>query len=106
MKHLEQRVLYLFLFLIGASTLGWYINSYTPDTVIHILLFYILLGISLFFIFLCLFGQLQRSIIFSTTILSLFILRSFHLRHPIYSILLLACVFSFVYSLEKRKHTQ
>jgi len=100
----ERNILHLFLFLIFASTLGWFINSYPPELLWQFGSFYVLLGLSAFFLSLFILCHRRRAILISIGLLTLFILRSCNLRHPFYIALLVLCLISIEYtSLKMRK---
>jgi len=99
----ERNILHLFLFFIFASTLGWFINSYPPELFWHFLGFYFLLGFTLTFLFLFIFCNIRQAILVSTGIIIFFILRSFNLRNPFYSVLLILCLISIEYTFHKMR---
>ena len=102
--HTPQRnFLHLFLFLVFASTLGWFINSYPPETLWQFGGFYLLLGFAVFFFFQFILNHLRRAALVSIGFIVLLILRSFNLRHPLYTILLLACLVSIEYTIIKTR---
>jgi len=96
--HQERNFLHLFLFLVFASTLGWYINSYPPELLWQFGVFYLLFGIAILSLTHFILCNIRRSILITTGIILFLILRSFNLRHPLYVFLLLACLVSVEYS--------
>ena len=102
--HTPQRnFIHLFLFLVFASTLGWFINSYPPELLWQFIAFYLLLGCTLVFLFQFIFCNLRRSLLISIGAVLFFILRSFSLRHPLYSVLLFLCLISIEYAALKTR---
>jgi hypothetical protein len=102
----ERNILYLFLFLVFASTLGWFINSYPPEIVWHFVGFYVLLGLSAFFLFHFILCHIRRAVLLSIGLVTIFILRSLNLRHPAYLLLLFAFLVSVEYTFFKMRKTR
>jgi len=104
--HPERNFLHLFLFLIFASMLGWFINSFPPELLWHFAGFYCLLGLTIFFFTQFVLCNIRRSMLISLCVVILFLLRAFNLRHPLYIALLVACLFSIEYSFTRQKRVK
>jgi len=102
----ERNILHLFLFLIFASTLGWFINSYPPELLWQFVGFYLLLGLTILLLFQFLLRNFRRALLVSIGVVLFFILQSFNLRHPLYSALLALCLLSIEYTAFKTRKTR
>jgi len=99
----ERNILHLFLFLIFTSALGWFINSYPPQVLWQYLVFYLFIGLGTLFLFLFIFPHTRRAVLGSVGVITILILRSFNLRHPLYLFLLIACLISIEYTCSKMR---
>ena len=97
----ERNIIHLILFFVFASALGWFINSYPPETIWQFGSFYLLLGFAVFFLFQFILNHLRRAVLVSFSIIILFILRSFNLRHPLYISLLFLLLISIEISITR-----
>ena len=102
----ERNILHLFLFLVYASALGWFINSYPPEMFWQFIGFFLLFGLAAFFLFLFILVQTRRAALVSIGLTTLLILRSLQLRHPLYPVLLLLCLISVEYTFLKMQKTR
>jgi hypothetical protein len=102
----QKNILHLFLFLVFASTLGWFINSYPPETIWQFGVFYLLLGLTILFLSHFILCNLRRALLVSIGVVLFFILQSFNLRHPLYSALLVLCIISIEYTSLKMRKTR
>jgi len=102
----QRNVLHLFLFLVFASTLGWFINSYPPEAIWQFGVFYLLLGLTILFLSHFILCNLRRALLVSIGVVLFFILQSFNLRHPLYSALLILCLISIEYTSLKMRKTR
>jgi hypothetical protein len=102
----KRNILHLFLFLVFASALGWFINSYPPEAVWQFGTFYLLLGLAVFFLFQFIFHHVRRAVLGSVGLVTILILRSLNLRHPAYLLLLFACLVSVEYTFFKMRKTK
>lgn len=80
----------------GLSALGYFIHTFVPDTPLQILIFFALVAMTVFGWTLYLIPKRRVAWLTTSIVLLFLLLRLFHLRHPLYIVLLL----SFFISLE------
>lgn len=102
----ERNVTHLFLFLVSASGLGWFINSFPPETLWQFAAFYLLLGSSLFFLFHFILVHTRRAFLISLSTIIFLLLRALNLRHPLYLVFLVICLLSIEYSIGRQKRVK
>lgn len=102
----QRNITHLLLFLIFMSVLGWFINSFPPETLWQFAAFYLLFGCALFFLFQFILVNARRAFLFSFSILVFLFLRALNLRHPLYLVLLVICQISIEYSLSHQKRVK
>lgn len=78
----------------GLSLLGWFINTYTPDTVFTILLFFLITGATTFFCSLFLLKIIRRAILVTLGVVIWLLLRMLGLRDWYYPVLLIPVLIS------------
>lgn len=79
--------------LLGISALsglGYVISTYTPDTPLLIFIFLFLLAIATYSWSLFIIPNNRIALLATLFVVALLLLRLFHLRHPLYAVLLLA----------------
>ncbi len=87
----------------GVSLIAWFVNTYPPDSIVRITIFFFLfflvsLPISLFFL-----NNVRRAILLSLGLTVVFLLRILGLRETIYFLLLFISLFSIELMLQKRQ---
>lgn len=98
----ERNIWHLILGVSGLSALGWFINSFSPTKPLYLTVFFLTVLLSFLFLSLYLLQNVRRSLLLSTGLAIFLLLRLLDLRHPLYVILLFACLLSLELSLRKR----
>lgn len=78
----------------GISLLGWFVNSYSPDSVWMIAVFFVILSASVFFISLLFLKKIRRAALLTFGVILWLILRFLGLRELYYPILLIPILIS------------
>lgn len=86
----------------GLSGLGWFINTFAPNSFIVTLIFFLIVFFTSVCFFLFIFNNVRRAILLSLGVALFFFLRLLNLREPFYLILLLASIISLELYLRKR----
>src|SRR3989304_8887565 len=94
MRQKPRNVWWLIVGVPGLSALGWLINSYPPTSHVILISFFVFLFISVFYTLLYLLNNVRRATLGALGLVLLLLLRYFQLRHPLYLILLVACLTS------------
>ncbi len=92
----------LVLGISGISAMGWYTNSYQPDTTLKIAIFFFLFFGTSFSITHFIFSNVRRAFLLSCFLTIFLLLRLLSLHEPIYIILLLASLASLELLFSKR----
>lgn len=101
--HKKQRnILWLIIGISGISGMGWFTNTYTPDSIQRLWIFYVLFFASGFFLLLYLLNNIRRAILCAAGITIFLLLRSLNLREPWYLLLLVASLISLEVFFQKR----
>lgn len=95
-------MLWLILAIFSVSGLAWFTNTYTPDTLLRLWIFYIFIFASSGFLFLFLLKGIRRAILCAAGISIFLFLRSLNLREPWYLLLLGASLISLEVFFQKR----
>lgn len=90
----QRNIWHLILGISGLSSLGWFINSFSPNSWQKISFFFFLVFLSSILISQYLLRNLRRAFLVSTGLTVFLILRALDLRSPLYIVLLLACLIS------------
>jgi len=88
--------------LIGVSGTAWLINTYAPGQPVHLVVFFVAVFVSCFFLFLFLLNNVRRSTLVSLGVVLYLILRYLNLRQSYYIVLLIASLASLEIALRKR----
>lgn len=86
----------------AASTLAWFVNSYTPDSWQRIAIFFVLIAIILSSLLIPLLNNVRHILLITGGLLILLVLRYLGLREIIYPLLLIASLLSLELMLRKR----
>ena len=86
--------------LIGVSGTAWLINTYAPGQPVHLVVFFVAVFVSCFFLFLL--NNVRRSTLVSLGVVLYLILRYLNLRQSYYIVLLIASLASLEIALRKR----
>lgn len=78
----------------GLSLLGWFINTFTPDTVFKIAFFFFIIGATTFFCSLFIFKILRRAVLITLGVVVWLLLRMLGLRDWYYPVLLIPILIS------------
>ena len=92
----------LIIGILGISGLGWFINSYAPNSAFTIFLFFVGIFLSFYPLFFYTTNNVRRAMLLTLGVLCFFLLRFVHLRHFFYIILLTASLISLEVYFQKR----
>jgi len=84
----------LILGISGLSLLGWFINTFTPDSLWSIALFFLIIATTTYFCSLFLFKITRRAILITLGVIGWLFLRMFGLRDWYYPVLLIPILIS------------
>ncbi len=101
-KQTPRNSWWLFIGIIGVSALGWFINSFSPDTIIIRGIFFAIIFATITSLSLYTLNNVRRSLLIGLGIPAFFLLRYLGLREPIYLILLIASLASLELFFQKR----
>lgn len=93
---------HLIIGISGISLLGWFVNSFSPDSVWMIALFFVILCASTFFISLFFLKKVSRAAILTLGVAVWLALRFLGLRELYYPILLIPILISLEILLQNR----
>jgi len=97
-----RNVWWLVAGIFGLSGLGWFINTFGPNSFVLILLFFLIVFFTSLCFFLFLLNNVRRAILLSLGVSLFFFLRLLNLREPFYIILLVASIVSLDVYFRKR----
>ena len=86
----------------GLSVLGWFVNTYQPNSFIHMLLFFAILSVTVFFSSLFLLKIVRRAILVTLGVVIWLLLRFLGLRDWYYPVLLIPVLVSLEMLFQKR----
>lgn len=89
-----RNIWYLILGISGLSVLGWFVNTFTPDSFGEISLFFVIIAATTFFTSLFLLKIVRRAILVTLGIVVWLLLRLLGLRDWYYPVLLLPILIS------------
>jgi len=93
---------YAILGISGLSLLGWYANTFGPDSFLRLVLFFVIVGLTTFFSSLFFLKIVRRAALVTLGVLVWLVLRLFGLREIWYPMLLVLCLISLEILLQKR----
>jgi hypothetical protein len=94
MHRKPSSVWHIFIGISGLSVLGWFINSYSPDSFLMITLFFLIIAVTVFFFSLFLLKIVRRSLLVTLGVAIWFLLRLLGLRDWYYPALLIPIIIS------------
>jgi len=97
-----RNIWWLILGISGLSVLGWFINTFSPDSVQMITLFFVIIAATAFFSSLFVFKIVRRAVLVTMGVVVWLVLRLVGLRDWYYPILLIPILISLEILLEKR----
>ncbi len=86
----------------GVSLLGWFVNTFTPDTILRLVLFFLIVAVITFFSSLFVLKNVRRASLVTLGVVIWLMLRLFGLREIWYVLLLIPCLISLEILLQKR----
>ncbi len=98
----KRNILWLILGICGLSLLGWFINTYQPENIFLLVLFFLIIAGTVFFSSLFLFKIVRRAILVTLGVIVWLTLRMFGLRDLWYPLLLIPCLISLEILFNKR----
>jgi len=88
----ERNPLLLFLGVTGLIVLFAYVNVVAPETLVHIIGFFLLLTVTVWFLGIYVFRHKRHAVLLVTGIAFYLALRYLGLKHPLYAVLLIASI--------------
>ena len=94
--HLRQKrkLGWLILGLTGLASLAFWVYFFSPDKLLTLIVFYLLVGLSSFFLVLFILNHRRRAVLISCGLVLFLFMRQLELRQPIYLLLILATLVS------------
>ncbi len=92
----------LILGISGVSLLGWFVNTYTPDSLFRLVLFFLIIAATVFFTSLFFLKIVRRAALVTLGVGIWLFLRLLGLREIWYLLLLIPCLISLEILLRKR----
>lgn len=90
LRHTEHNISWILICVAAISVLGWYTNTYTPDSVVKMGLFLVLIYSIVFFFVLFVLNNVRRAILSSSGVVIFLALRYLGLREIYFPLLLIA----------------
>src|SRR5947207_13453525 len=90
----NRNIWFLILGISGVSMLGWFVHTFSPENILFIALFFIIIATATFFCSLFIVKTVRRAFLLTLGVLLFLLLRLFGLRDWYYIILLIACLVS------------
>ncbi|MBI3577547.1 hypothetical protein HY086_05920 [Candidatus Gottesmanbacteria bacterium] len=85
---------WLVLGISGISLLAWFVNTYPPDSLVRMAVFFILFFLTSFSIAHFILNNVRRSVLLSFGLIVYLLLRLLNLREPLYPLLLFITLIS------------
>ncbi len=98
----KRNILWLILGICGLSVLGWFGNTFPPENILLLTLFFVIVTATTFFISLFLLKIVRRSVLMTLGVVIWLLLRFFGLRELWYPLLLIPCLISLEILFQKR----
>lgn len=98
-----RNYLWLIIGICGISGLGWLINSFDPNYLLPLVLFFLLLFITIFSLSFFITNIVRRSILIGSGVFVFSLLRFFGLREWYYALLLIVCLILIELSFQNQK---
>lgn len=93
---------WLFLSMVSFSGLAWLVNTYPPQQLAHRIIFFLIVFLSVFFLFLYLLKRFRWALLIGVGAVTFLWLRLITLREPLYVALLIASLLSLELFFRKR----
>jgi len=88
--------------MCGLSVLGWFGNTFPPENILSLVLFFLIIAATAFFSSLFLFKIVRRAVLVTLGVIIWLILRLLGLRELWYPLLLIPCLISLEILFQKR----
>lgn len=88
--------------MVSFSALAWLVNTYPPQYLVHRIIFFFVVFLSVFFLFFYLLKRLRWALLIGFGVATFLWLRLMNLREPFYVVLLLASLVSLEVFFRKR----
>ena len=86
----------------GLCVLGWFMNSFPPENIYFLIIFFAIIAGTTFFTSLFLFKIVRRAVLVTLGVVVLLLIRMFGLRDLWYPLLLVPCLISLEILFQKR----
>ena len=94
--------MWLILGICGLSVLGWFGNTYQPENIQRLVLFFSIVAVTAFFFSLFLFKIVRRAVLVTLGVIIWLLIRLLGLREFWYPLLLIPCLISLEILFNKR----
>ncbi len=101
-EHKPRNIWWLFLAIVGISSLGWFINTFSPNSWQFVVIFLLIFFVTSFWTLLYCFNNVRRAFFVSIGFTIIMALRYLQLREPQYIMLLIATLLSLELYFQKR----
>jgi len=98
----KRNILWLILGIFGLSGLGWFGNTFRPETIPMLTLFFLIIAATAFFSSLFLFKIVRRALLVTVGVVVWLLLRLLGLRDLWYPLLLIPCLISLEILFQRR----
>jgi len=102
MNRPRRNILWLILGICGLSVLGWFGNTFPPENILRLVLFFAIIAATAFFSSLFLLKIVRRAFLVTLGVVIWLLLRLFGLREFWYPLLLVPCLISLEILFQKR----
>ena len=93
---------YLLVGISGLCVLGWFVNTFTPENILLLILFFMIIAATAYFTSLFLFKIVRRAVLVTIGVTVWLTLRLLGLRDLWYPLLLIPCLISLEILFQKR----
>jgi hypothetical protein len=97
-----RNIWWLIIGISGLSTLGWFANTFSPENIQLLVLFFIIIAVTTFSTALFLLKIVRRSVLVTLGVVVWLLLRMVGLRELWYPLLLILCLISLEILFQKR----
>ncbi len=97
-----RHIWHLIAGISGLSLLGWFVNTFPPENILLLVLFFVIIAITVFFSSLFMLKIVRRAVLVTLGVVIWLTLRLFGLRELWYPLLLIPCLISLEILFQKR----
>jgi hypothetical protein len=98
----KWNILWLIVGVCGVSVLGWFVNTFPPENILFLVLFFVIIATTVFFSSLFIFKIVRRAVLVTLGVVVWLTLRLLGLRELWYPLLLIPCLISLEILFQRR----